>query len=856
MRVVKNNEQLIGDVRRASLGPLARAIIVSVGLLFILTACHVAPSGLSAKARSDFEWFNTLGFPDVKGSPCVRLENGGSWTAKGEPRWIDHILAFVLATNAATLKVFTADLSDRSVTNPSSPKERMRSGAFEWADLREQAKAQIRELQTRSPEEDAPFRHFHRTSEERTEVFFLAWACWRQGMLHEAQQLYNEAQKLPARIHRHEYNLTFRRALEQDIGHNMMWRAIRELGDPSVSRTEVMRQLETILKNYPHSRHCERARQTAQVLRRMIAEDQAHMALSASNFARLQIEEQARELIYQLRDQNGHQVMTPGRCDIFLSWSSPTNTAAHQLVRLGYPAVPQLIAVLDSETLTRSLGPIRFTDDPDFVLTVGDCAEAILQRITGKSFFVGRSGGDYLSNTYMSAARKGSSVRKTAEAWWSNFQKKGEKQALVDAVATGGHDAPAQAELLAHRYPDVATAALVEGAKAATNGFVRASLVHQIGKMGDPSGLDFLRDELVHSPLLESRIAAAFVLRTLDHETAIAAMIKEWLRKPEQTEENEYVWNQVPAFLSGCDSDEAIEALTADIRQRSPRAKYEVVVALGDTNRWSWRHEAEPASPKTVEATERALVLLLEDKTECFNISFSRNDKGLSDPRVCDLAAWFLSDRWPDRYSFDVRGSLESRNRQRLLSLNTWRTAHNLPAEPLPTPKSITNRPKVARVNSTVVTSVEWSEDSAEPRAVFAARISALKNHRLDAKGFVKVLTTFAAHPEPNAMGLELKAFKDGDLTGIRLVARLIPGTPPSPDGSIGWDVSRHVELGSKSIQGNTGGGRLDAYSAPGDWEDLAAGIKKALSSPPETTFEIGAKIVGAGGTRITKPNK
>ena len=119
---------------------------------------------------------------------------------------------------------------------------------------------------------------------------------------------------------------------------------------------------------------------------------------------------------------------------------------------LGYPAVPQLIAVLDSNTLTRSLGPIRFTQDPDFVLTVGDCAEAILQRITGKSYFGSQSGGDYLSNTYMSAAGEGPAARKTAEAWWADFQKKGEKQALVDAVTSGGHDAPAQAELLTQRY--------------------------------------------------------------------------------------------------------------------------------------------------------------------------------------------------------------------------------------------------------------------------------------------------------------------------------------------------------------------------------------------------------------------
>ncbi len=817
-------------------------------LLCLLCSCHADPSGLSAKAVSDFEWFSTLGFPDVKGCPCVRIENGGSWTAKGEPVRIEHVTAFVLSTNAGILRLFTADLSDFSVTNASLPKERLGSRAFEWIDLREQAKTQIQEIQSRPPSEDEPFRHFNRTSEERAEVFVVAWACWRQGLAQEAQRLYDEARKLPTRIHGHEHYRTFRRALEQDLGHNMMWRAITSLGDPSISRADVLKQMDAILKNYPRSEHRERAEKTAKVLRRMIAEDEAHAKAGLMNLSSMPIEGQVAELIYRLRDQNGHQMMTPGRSDIFLSWRGATNTAAHQLVRMGYAAVPQLIAALESDTLTRSLGPIRFSNSPDIVLTVSDCAEAILEKITGKSFFVPQSG-----KNYMSAAGESSKAHKAAEMWWTQFQKKGEKQTLIESVASASHDAPAQAELLCQRYPDVATAAMIRGAKSATNGSVRASLIEQIGKMGEPSGLDFVKDELLHGPMFEARVAAAFALRAQEHPTAVAAMIKEWRQKPEQTENNEYVWNQVTEFLSGCDSVEAIKALTADIRQRSPRSKYEVVVALGDTNRWSWRHEAQPASPKTLEAIEQALVGLLEDTTECFNTSFSRNGKGLSDPRICDLAAWFLSDRWPDRYSFDVGGPLETRNRQRLLSLNSWRTAHNLPAVPVSTPRSITERPKVARTNSTVVTSVEWSEDSAEPRPAFAARISAMKNQRLDARHFVEVLTSFAAHPEPNAMGLDLKALRAGDMTGVRLVARLIPGTPPRPDGSIGWDVSRYVKLGGKSIQGNTGGGRLDAYSAPGDWDDLARGIKKALASPPETPFKIGAKIVGAGGTRITR---
>ncbi len=102
-----------------------------------------------------------------------------------------------------------------------------------------------------------------------------------------------------------------------------------------------------------------------------------------------------------------------------------------------------------------------------------------------------------------------------------------------------------------------------------------------------------------------------------------------------------------------------------------------------------------------------------------------------------------------------------------------------------------------------------------------------MKNKLLSAKDFVGMLTVFAAHPEPNATGLDIKTVRDGDLTGVRLIVRLIPGAPPSPDGSIGWDVSRHVVLSGKSIQGSTGGGGLDAYSSPNDWDDLASGIPK-----------------------------
>src|SRR6266705_2712399 len=112
MRAGKNDRPCMGELGRASVSARVLACIAFAGLFCHVTSCHGDLSGLSSNAREDFEWFSSLGFPDVKGCPCVRLENGGSWTAKGELIRIDYITAFVLATNAGNRKLFTADLSN------------------------------------------------------------------------------------------------------------------------------------------------------------------------------------------------------------------------------------------------------------------------------------------------------------------------------------------------------------------------------------------------------------------------------------------------------------------------------------------------------------------------------------------------------------------------------------------------------------------------------------------------------------------------------------------------------------------------------------------------------------------------
>ena len=823
------------------------AFLVCLYCIGLVVGCSAPTTKLDTTIRADFEWFSTLGFPDVQNCPCVQLENGGHWSSSGKPESIEHIHAFVLATNAGKLKLFVTDLSIRTVTNADLPKGTTYCDHFDRVNLRDAAQTEIVALQHRPAKAD-PFAHFSQVSEERAEVFVLAWACWRQGLLPEAQQLYQQAKKLPPRIHGHDNLSSFRKALEMDFGHTMMWRVVGDLGDPSVSRQSIMNEVQEIPQKYPPSEYCRQARQMGHVLTRMVAEDQAHARTGSNDLASMPVAQRIPELIYRLRDQNVRQLMIPGRCDIFAAYPLTTNTPAHQLVRLGYAAVPDLIATLDSDTFSRSLAYRRFSDAPSIVLTVGDCAAQILEKITGNSFYAPEYG-----NSYLAEDGQGPATRRKAEAWWAGFQKRGERQTLIDEVSTGGNDAPAQAELLFQRYSDMATATIICGAKAATNSFVRAALVRQIGKIGEPSGLEFLEDEVLHGPLLRARAAAAFSLRRCGVQMATTAMMREWTRASEKDTADQFEWDEVIEFLAGCDSADAVLTLATNLSHYPAAIKLEVISGIGETNRIFKRDEKTSFSTTTLAAIEAALAGALLDTDECLDTSFGRDELTLADPRICDVAAWFLADRWPARYAFDPLGSLSIRNRQRLVCLNAWRAAHNLPPFEIPPLRILPPRPTVGQVDAANVISIEWLEDSASPGPDIAARVAKLKGQRLDPQQVVELLTHFAGHPGPNSKGLKLQISKAADLTGVSVVVGLIPGTPPAPNGSAGWSVSEQAVLGGKMIDGSGSGGSLEGFTESKTWDALETAIKQAVSAPANTPFEISVRIVAYGAFRISK---
>jgi hypothetical protein len=670
---------------------LIATVLVVAGVLTVWCASHTEVW----RAHSDFQWFSTLGFPDVKDCSCVRVATG-RWSQTGDdPPQNNYANCFLLSSNANSFAVLMPDLTRCVFTNTATDVPEHQRVGFEVMDLRRVVEVRLREL--RNPDARNPWRRFGSRMSEDTEIFMLAWGCWRHGLESEALTLYQEARRLqqqpPSVGVKTPFSLSvvgsalkerfqkmlkrqpgFRERIEKAIAHKLMWDAVVNFEDPSITRPELLRQFETILKNYPHTEHRERARITADVLRRMIAEGDAHARSGPIDLARLSKDEQVRELIFRLRDQNGRQISQPGWCDIFADWQS-TNTAAHQLVNQGYAAVPQLIAALDSDTFTRSVGYHRDFYFSHTVLTVGDCAASILQRITGRSFSVPISA--------FSAASKdehASAARQAAQAWWTEFQKKGEQQMLVNGVRIGNDDAPGQATLLRLRYPTVATPALVEGIRAATNSWIRRQLVEELAKINNQQALEFLGHELLEGPDRQGRVVAAYALRPHNRDTTIQAMINEWessaatnsTQDPAESETEPVI-----TFLAGCDSLKAISALAHDLSRRPVAERLNVIEALGETNSWDFQQTHETPSPAVLKAMEECLVTALKDTEQRTGMSGTRNGKSFSDPRICDMAAYFLSERWPDRYSFDLAGSLPDRDRQRLECLDTWSKAHN-----------------------------------------------------------------------------------------------------------------------------------------------------------------------------------
>lgn len=869
------------------LKPSVLAIFFGLLCITFVVGCADSTTLSQSDISKAFAWFEKLGFPDVKDCTYIRIATG-QWKQYGnKPRQNTYLNAFLIDEKDNTFTALTQDLFIRTFekTEPNIPN--YEQVAYQEMDLEKEVKAYLNLLQ--NPPEDDNRRRFGERLNERAEVFVLAWACSRKGLESLSQQLCNQVFSMKE----FDEKGSLIDLLQKDLGHAMMWRTVLLFRDPSTSRKELLSKFEDIVKKYPKSEQKTRAAKAVKILRKMVKEDRARRNLKP--YDEMSTEQQIADLIYQLREQNGLQFSQPGRCDIFLD-PRGEKSPAHRLVKFGYDAVPQLIKALEDRRFTWSVGYARDFFFSHYVLRVGDCALEILEVIAARQFY------DHCGYNYMTSDDKDiRSTQKKVKAWWKELQKKGEKQLLIDATEKGDEASPWQAKRLIERYPDVALEAVIKGAVRAKEHWPRVEMVEIAAQIKGDEPIAFLTEEMNNGPFPGSRVAAAWGLHRKGRPEAVAAMIREWERMDgdgdtkviefligcESLEAIRTIQKDLPEQNTGLRID-IIHIVDDEIRR--------IKQAMEENHKTTQNEKLNINGPALLQALENLLVSCLTDTEEHEGSTGTWHGKHFCDPRVCDMAGHVLWLRWKDKYAFDLNSTLKERDLQRIECINLWRKQHKLPLLPLPRPRTIpplpgekiepllekildakkesditnilndiealglpalnpvwnllTDLPEehpaakqledLAKRLSCIVADISFAEGPPEPNDTFYRFLNSIKGEALISEKFIGILTHFAENIPKGSAGIQIKALRYEDLTGVDLIVKLPAHKVPARSDPPGWDCNNRVTVGNNDIYNSFGTGSFE----PEDHNDLKKAIDKALSSPPNLPFIIRTTLI------------
>jgi hypothetical protein len=221
----------------------------------------------------------------------------------------------------------------------------------------------------------------------------------------------------------------------------------------------------------------------------LVAEDKAWKGPTKEEFAGFNVQQKVDYWIYHLRDLDVRQSSQPGMCHVLtdgfgfggqhLSADKRPN-AAVELEKLSYDAIPKLIAHLEDGRPTKCVGFGRdFIPESYHTLTYGDCCQQIFEAIALTSIYERATTSGYPHRDGLAGQCK-----ERAEAWWKDFQNKGEKQVLVEGVSLGKQNSHWQAQRLIEKYPEAAFVPVAAGVRAAKEDWIRSNMLNAARTQG------------------------------------------------------------------------------------------------------------------------------------------------------------------------------------------------------------------------------------------------------------------------------------------------------------------------------------------------------------------------------------
>lgn len=447
------------------------------------------------------------------------------------------------------------------------------------------------------------------------------------------------------------------------------------INDKQVQRPQILLAVQVFLKLFPDSRHEEYLNKLREKLAKLVEQDKDHV--QPTNISVLPIDAQVDEWIFQLRNQFGIDIqdrpifnhnLKVTRSDFERNETVGAANPSKQLIMLGHAAVPKLIDAIEDDTLTRSIDfQFQFHMRPwqkpdDEVITVGQCAEAILAKLSGRRFGDGATP---------------ASTKAAALEWWNEVKDKGEKQSLIDGVRVGIKSSVGQAELLAAKYPSEALEAISEGVGNAKYNSEKTSLLDVLASLNPSDEIDnYLREILKSHQEFAVKVEAAQLLVARDRQFAIEAMTQ--LMHQLDSGEHAQVWESeeklLLSFLGTLRTPQAINTLYDAYDSRSTEMRSTTIEVLSN----SYRDTPESDIPLEV---ERLLIHALSDQ-EPHNGRSDMIIASFEDKRNCDLAGVALCRLFPTQYLFVFPAPRVLRDKRRVDAINHWRSKNGLPSIP------------------------------------------------------------------------------------------------------------------------------------------------------------------------------
>jgi hypothetical protein len=683
---------------------LCLTLIFGAGEIWISTPTSGAT--VPAQTSDALAWYDTLGFPDAKNLPYVRVSTG-RWTQSGnQARENRFVEGFLVGEESNIFSVFICYVPDfrtlwymgdaatplttvRFVRKPDGPA--YSRVEYQVLDLEKAASETLQRGRDQVSQPDTFFNldWSNQALGYQARVFALGRACLQNGLSDTGLALMNFAGNGVDVNDEALKSKPLRDVLQQQIGDAVLGKAESDCADPSISWAELLKEYENFGQRFPANHRIAYAKEAADVLRKMIAEEAAH---HPKPLEQMSPAEQVAENIYQLRNFHHAVWIMYGHYpdDARTSTGEQVLTPVDRLVDLGPEAVPQLIATLNDRRFTRSLDS-RSMQGPGPDLRVGDIAQIILEHMSGRSFY----------------AKKTGTTRQQAEAWWAEVQNKGEKQVLTDAAALGGEPGCTAARKLVEKYPDAAMPAIEAGFRATPIDGVRCDYVKAAARLPGDVPMPFLKSSLTPDNGPFTRMYAADALNARGDPEAVTAMIEAWQKyqptlasyKPDAARQDltGTFYNQAGtliAFLANSGNAAAIDALGHDL-QKTPvevrLAAVQVFLPFGSmglsatgpsvTTDFGDGITKLPTGPVGA-AVERLLVSELDDSGRRVGMQGDIGDASFKDPRVCDMAALVLSKRWPDNYHFHWTANAAECDAQIAKLRDRWRSENGPTAQP------------------------------------------------------------------------------------------------------------------------------------------------------------------------------